>query len=868
MMNHTNEAQRKQVEIFPVPQEMNMLEGEARLTDRIHIVAQAGLKVATLPTLQDMLSKQGYTYTVSDTFESDVTNVYLTTETQLNESILRSHIDTATIKALSHKEGYHLIIQGISSISHIAIIGQDADGIHYGVVTLNQILKQSSDHQVPRCMITDYPEILYRGYIEGFYGYPWSHADRIDLMQFGGEQKLNTYIYAPKDDPYHRKSWRDLYPADKAQEIAGLAAAGHRNNLNFVWTIHPGDSIDLASEEDFQSCIVKLEQLYSLGVRQFGVLFDDLVGVPNGPQQAAFINRIDTEFVKAKGDIRPLLTVGTRYCEAWGPSMTEYMKPFVETLHDDVEIMWTGAATMSNISREQYESPKRTMGTNKNLSVWWNYPVNDYCDNKILMGKIENISSDLNNVNGFFSNPMNQAQASKQALFCIADHNWNTDAFNTNRSFSASFQALAPEVAEDLEIFASNSCYLLDDGGVSGDFLFDESWMLKDDVRAVKEGVASGADVRDAANRLLAQFERMESSVDNIRAKCQNANLVQELEPFLEAFQRMARAAQHVIHGVHAKQAGDLLAMEQHHEDASRLLASMEACKVNRLKEGVPTDFTVDVGTHVIKPFITDIVVITAVAAGTEQQTVAPKYDMNNIALRSLGVTATASSSTNENEGPDKVIKGTIAGGKWCSMEHRPHLTIDLQEPKTIKQYRIINCGHPEARETAFWNTRQAQILACQDGENFTLIDEILDNKGHTINRILLNEVTARYIRLQIIEPAQISIDGSGHTRIYAFELFDERYPELSDKVSTSDIHVDATGRITINHVNEGDVITLYSSMDADRPLAVSEEAAKDAQSIVFDAVDLSNLGGRVFVQRTTRNHLPSVRTSKGFSMN
>ena len=868
MMKHKNEALSKHYSIFPVPQEMNELGGETRLTDRIHIIAQEGLKEATLPTLQELLIQLGYKYTVSDTFEDNVTNIYLTTQGMLNDTLLKTHLYAGTLEALSHKEGYSLIVQGVSSTSQIAIIGHDADGVHYGVVTLNQILSQVPDRTVHHMSITDYPEILYRGYIEGFYGYPWSHEDRIDLMKFGGAQKLNTYIYAPKDDPYHRKSWRDLYPAGKAQEIAELAAAGHRNNLNFVWTIHPGDSIDLALEEDFQSCIIKLEQLYSLGVRQFGVLFDDLVGIPNGPQQAEFINRIDTEFIKSKGDIRPLLTVGTRYCEAWGPSMTEYLKPFVEILHDDVEVMWTGAATMSNISREQYDSPKRTIGSDKNLSVWWNYPVNDYCDNKILMGKIENVSSDLDNVNGFFSNPMNQAQASKQALFCIADHNWNTDAFNCDLSFSASFKALAPEVAEDLEIFASNSCYLLDDGGVSGDFLFDESWKLKDDIRAVKEGMVQGADVSMAANRLLAQFNRMEGAVDNIRAKCLNANLLEELAPFLEAFHRMARAAQQVVHAIISMHTGNLQAMETQHESALVLLSSMEECKVNRLKEGVPTDFTVDVGTHVIKPFITDMVVLTAVAAGTEQMRVQPTYDMKNIALSSLGVTSTASSSANDSENAEKVITGAVAGGKWCSTELRPHLTIDLQHPQTIKQYRIINCGHPEARETPFWNTRQAQILASNDGENFTMIDEILDNKEHTINRILLQEVTARYIRLQIIEPAQISIDGSGHTRIYAFELFDERYPELSDKVLSSDVQIEPLGIITIQHVKEGDVVSLYPSLTADTPLATSEEVTMGSTSVKFEGVSLTTLDHRVFIERTTRNHLPSVRTSKGYTMN
>ncbi|MCJ8013752.1 beta-N-acetylglucosaminidase domain-containing protein [Paenibacillus sp. KQZ6P-2] len=847
-------------ELFPVPQTVIPRGGEVQLTKNISIVVKSVLKEATLPKLQAVLNKAGFTYTISDEFTEGQSHIVLAANDQAE--YLKS-ISANDIHLVTQREGYSLSVDGRSN-GLIVIAGSDSDGIHYGVVTLSHMLKQSQSGTLKTCRIEDYPEILYRGYIEGFYGYPWSHEDRMDLMVFGGEQKLNTYIYAPKDDPYHRKNWRDLYPDDKAKEIAELAATGHANNLNFVWTIHPGESIDLSSEEDLQSAFKKLEQLYSLGVRQFGVLFDDLVGIPDGKQQADFINRIDTEFVKAKGDVRPLITVGTRYCEAWGPSMTNYFKTFVETLHQDVEIMWTGAATMSNISREQYDAPMRQIQSDRNLSVWWNYPVNDYCDSKILMGKIENLSSDLNNVNGFFANPMNQAQASKQALFCIADHNWNTDAFDTDISFTASFKALAPEVAEDLEIFASNCSYVNVNGGVSGDFLFDESWYLKEDLLELKAGMEAGRDVSALAGRLLEHFERMELAEDRIQKHCLNSNLVDELKPFLQAFKLMAQSGQHALHAVNALLRGDLLSMDQHNEEAHQHLAAMEGCKVNRLKEELPFDYTVDVGTHIIKPFITDMIVLTAVKAETEQPEPVLGYQRKNIALSSLGVTAEASSSVSVNENGSKAIDGTISSGKWCTREHRPYLTIDLNELKTIMQYRIVNSGHPEAKESKYWNTMHAQILVSEDGEHFKLIDEITGNKDDVINRILPQEATARYVRLQIMEPTQLSIEGSGRTRIYAFELFDERYPELSEKVLLSDISLEESGKVTIHHVKKGDIITLYNSLDTDTPLAVSEAAAVDGQDIVFEKIAVD--GKRIFVERTSTYALPSVRTSKGMA--
>jgi hyaluronoglucosaminidase len=46
--------------------------------------------------------------------------------------------------------------------------------------------------------IRDWPEMPIRGSIEGFYGPPWTHKDRLSQLEFYGENKQNTYIYAPK----------------------------------------------------------------------------------------------------------------------------------------------------------------------------------------------------------------------------------------------------------------------------------------------------------------------------------------------------------------------------------------------------------------------------------------------------------------------------------------------------------------------------------------------------------------------------------------------------------------------------------------------------------------------------------------------
>ena len=71
--------------------------------------------------------------------------------------------------------------------------------------------------------IDDYPDLKYRGVVEGFYGTPWSHEVRMSLIDFYGKFKMNSYLYGPKDDPYHScPNWRLPYPEKEAGNIKEL----------------------------------------------------------------------------------------------------------------------------------------------------------------------------------------------------------------------------------------------------------------------------------------------------------------------------------------------------------------------------------------------------------------------------------------------------------------------------------------------------------------------------------------------------------------------------------------------------------------------------------------------------------------------
>ena len=81
-------------------------------------------------------------------------------------------------------EAYSLVVGG-----GVATL---AGAVHHAEQTLRQL-----GPVVPAVRIRDEPAYPVRGIIEGFYGRPWSHRERLDLIAFCARHKLNTFVYAP-----------------------------------------------------------------------------------------------------------------------------------------------------------------------------------------------------------------------------------------------------------------------------------------------------------------------------------------------------------------------------------------------------------------------------------------------------------------------------------------------------------------------------------------------------------------------------------------------------------------------------------------------------------------------------------------------
>lgn len=433
----------------------------------------------------------------------------------------------------------------------IKIAAADETGIFYATQTLAQMIE--TDGKLTHCRVADWPDMPFRGSIEGFYGKPWEHPRRLSQIQFYGKYKMNAYIYGPKDDPYsgfNSHHWRDEYPAEQAKQITELVEAAKENHVNFIWALHPGSSIRWddkdgdGTPDDILVSIKKLEAMYDLGVRSFAVFFDDIGGEgAKAEMQAKMLNQINRDFIKKKPDVTPLVMCPTDYAGGHG---SEYKKSLGAALDKDIDIMWTGPRICSDIPAGVVKEVSQHW--QRKPFIWWNWPVNDYCRYNLLLGRTYGLDKGNKGLlSGFASNPMDKPEASKIGLFSIADWAWNVDAFDSEKSWRASFPRLFPGLAEPMFLFAKHNS---DQGPNGHGYRREESVEIKPVVdNALAKYRETKTLPKDEAEILMKEFRDITAAAQEISSKMPASDpaLWHEIEYWVKSFEQLGEAGQAAV---------------------------------------------------------------------------------------------------------------------------------------------------------------------------------------------------------------------------------------------------------------------------------------------------------------------------------
>ena len=371
----------------------------------------------------------------------------------------------------------------------------------------------------------------HRGVIEGYYGAPYSHADRLWLIERMAAWGMNRYVYAPKDDPLHRAQWRTAYSAAMLREFGELVARGAELGVAVGFAVSPGLTIEYGSAEDVRALREKFRSFHSLGSRFFCLALDD---VPTGflhPGDASRYASLAGAHVElthavadAIGDDATLWLVPTDYV---GTAPTDYLAQLGEELAPAIEVGWTGRTVVSPTITAA-EAKARAATLRRRLLVWDNVPVTDgpmrpmlhlgpYCGRDAALPA---------HVSGLLLNPMAQPRASAMALRTAADYMRAPAAYDPDGAWKAAAEEIGAGAPAAFALFGAAHRF-------SPSAPEDRDTEVEGLIAAVRSAFEAGKGAIKVVAALRAALEPRVDAAEELRADLDDRALAEEIEPWL-----------------------------------------------------------------------------------------------------------------------------------------------------------------------------------------------------------------------------------------------------------------------------------------------------------------------------------------------
>ena len=387
-------------------------------------------------------------------------------------------------------------------------------------------------------------DFVHRGVIEGFYGPPYSHADRLWLIERLGAWGMNRYVYAPKDDPLHRAQWRSPYPPDVLGQFADLVACGQRAGVDVGFAVSPGLTIEYASSDDVCALQTKFREFQNLGSRFFCLALDDVpTALLHAGDQARF-GSLGAAHVHLAHAVAETLTsdstlwlVPTDYV---GIEATDYLEILGRDLAPGIEVGWTGRTVISP-TIPAAEAAQRAATLRRRLLIWDNVPVADGPMRPMLhlgpyVGRDRQLAE---HASGLMLNPMAHARASAVALHTAADYMRDPLRYDAEAAWRTALNELGAGAPDAFAVFAAAHRF-------SPLLPGDRDRELEDAVTALRGAVRGAADAAPALARLRSLLEPRVAAAETLRAGLTDRHLAMEIEPWLTAHraesERMAAA--------------------------------------------------------------------------------------------------------------------------------------------------------------------------------------------------------------------------------------------------------------------------------------------------------------------------------------
>ncbi len=375
------------------------------------------------------------------------------------------------------------------------------------------------------------------GIVEGFFGPPWTHEGRMSLIRNMPRLGYSTYIYAPKDDLFHRIQWNQHYPPAEFARLISLIRLCRECGVDFVWAVSPGLTIRHARDGDFELLAEKFERIASEGVRSFALFLDDILReLVFKEDRARFASLAEAHVFIANRLFKRLRksVPGSRlfFCptDYYTIKPTPYLETIGRGLHPDIPVFWTGpkvvppaitAADARAITRILHRKPL----------LWDNYPVNDYNRRKLNLGPLRARDPKLPSMlAGYFANPMNEPAASIVPLATAAEYLRDPAGYDPDAAWRRAVGMLADGSGRTAESALADFCAAWPAGFFAG----EPPCPLENAVAAARGG-------KPAQLRKL--LERIPELGGTLSAAPGLRDFVSETQPFADGLLKYAAAA-------------------------------------------------------------------------------------------------------------------------------------------------------------------------------------------------------------------------------------------------------------------------------------------------------------------------------------
>lgn len=712
-------------EIYPTVQSITYGDKNSTISGKYNIVYESKIDSYTKNKAIEVLSRKNVKASIGDDISTEKENLLLGVYSSKEK--VDSYI-TEDVSYISEKiDSYYLSIKD----NNIVILGKDSDSVYYGLSTLDLIFQQTQD-EVRELEIKDYSSSYYRGFIEGYYGIPWTSEERKELMRFGSKFKSNIYIYAPKDDAYHSSCWRDLYAENDLEILKEQIEVGRETKTKLAWALHPFMSNKITADNydaSLQIVEKKFNQLYEAGVRQFVISADDVevTGglLEDGSLHNKLLNDVAT-FLKAKNDCNDLVFVPSAYCyqaeQRLKVDLNKYYASLMKDLDDSIHIMWTGDDVCSSMESGRFT--EFTNLTNKKPFFWLNWPVNDYSTDHLLMGKGEvlniNYTDDTVPFEGMVTNPMQQAEPSKLSIFAICDYTWNPNKFNVDKSYNDSFKYVEEKEYESLKAISSH----LTNANLYEGKYFEEAKDLKE--------LITEYETTNDVTKLVEYFTKFTASIESFKANAKNTKLKDSMLPWIEALEDASNAMINYLtimkdfDNLSNDQLKTMLDNGNSYEEKSKL---HKEPVLNVITYNIDYKYA-DYGVSVLKPFMNKV-----------------KQIVNDKVKLALGLPTGI-----VYEGFDSIYSGSVDNifdgdeSTYCWFGSVPsedaYIRIDLEEVKEIHDIKILYGNANGATDYMV-----GKVYVSRDAKNYNYVG--LSDSASVLLDLRDNPVNARYIMIK-----------------------------------------------------------------------------------------------------------------------